>query len=165
MVAVLMFYVDRLQSLLRSHSPNNPCGLRFATGGAAAFGCQRQPCLCVWIRVRPHANVKAVTITPLITGILTLLRHTPPKILAPLRVPGCPPCSTSLSVPTLSSCFASSPVLGRTGTYGLWTDHVVTLIRKMCLGRKALCPCDKSSPKNVCWASGQKLLQCLLQDL
>lgn len=121
--------------------------------------------LGVWICVRPCAGVKVVTMTPLITAILTLLRHTPPKILAPLRVPNCPPCSTSFSAPSLFFCFASSPVLGRTGTYRLWTDHLATLIWKLCLGRKARYLCEKSSPKNVCWASGWKLLQCLLQDL
>lgn len=27
MIDVIVFYVDRLQILIRSHSPNNPCGV------------------------------------------------------------------------------------------------------------------------------------------
>lgn len=202
MVDVIIFYVDRLQSLIRSRSPNNPCGAWFgyaitliASQNALSqllqpaivvlevvrqhFGCHQQWCLCVLIHVRPCAYVEAVTLLsnfdnwhpyPSQTKILavclqalqTLLPCTCPAALPAL------PASLHLINPLLLP-YPALPLLQSwagnqySGTRGLWTDLLATLIWKPFLGRKGLYLSDKRSPKNVCRVSGQKTLQCLLQ--
>lgn len=87
-VAVIMFYLDRFQSLVKSHSPNKPCGMWFgqaitliASQDASSqllqpataelqvvqqqFGCHQEWYPCILSSVRPCAYIKAVTIPPL----------------------------------------------------------------------------------------------------